>query len=63
MKEIINKKILIKIKIFSRLKVVRFLFYLQKNIRDDLRNVKFYGKNKKVSREKIKIISAKNKNF
>ena len=63
MREIINKKILIKIKIFSRLKVVRFLFYLQKNIRDDLRNVKFYGKNKKVSREKIKIISAKNKNF
>lgn len=63
MKEIINKKILIKIKIFSRLKVVRFLFYLQKNIRDDLRNVKFYGKNKKVSREKIKIIFAKNKRF
>ena len=63
MKEIINKKILIKIKIFSRLKVVRFLFYLQKNIRDDLRNVKFYGKNKKSLQKKIKIISAKNKNF
>ena len=61
MKEIINKKILIKIKIFSRLKVVRF--FLQKIIRDDLRNVKFCGKNKKVSREKIKIISAKNKRF
>ena len=61
MKEIINKKILIKIKIFSRLKVVRF--FLQKIIRDDLRNVKFCGKNKKVYREKIKIISAKNKRF
>ncbi len=62
MKEIINKKILIKIKIFSRLKVVRF--FLQKIIRDDLRNVKICGKNKKnFFIEKIKNISAKNKRF
>ena len=54
MKEIINKKILIKIKIFSRLKVVRF--FLQKIIRDDLRNVKFCGKNKKS-------LQRKNKNY
>ena len=61
MKEIIKKKNINKDKNFLTIKSREI--FLQKIIRDDLRNVKFCGKNKKVSREKIKIISAKNKNF
>ena len=60
MKEIIKKNIN-KDKNFLTIKSREI--FLQKIIRDDLRNVKFCGKNKKVSSEKIKIISAKNKRF
>lgn len=58
MKEIINKKSINK---ENFLTIKSREIFLQKIIRDDLRNVKFCGKNKKVFREKIKIISAKNK--